>query len=86
MRIARTERFKKAWGQLSGDEKKLAGKAIELLALDVRHPGLRVKKMRGAEGIWEARASRSLRFTFEMYEGEIVLRNVGRHDEALGRP
>ncbi len=86
MRIARTERFKKAWGQLSEEEKKLARKAVGLLALDMRHPGLRVKKMQGADDIWEVWVSRSLRLTFEVRADVIVLRVIGRHDEALKRP
>ena len=86
MRIARTERLKKAWGQLSEEEKKLARKAVGLLALDMRHPGLRVKRMRGTDDIWEARVNLSLRLTFEVRADVIVLRNIGRHDEALKRP
>jgi mRNA-degrading endonuclease RelE of RelBE toxin-antitoxin system len=86
MRIARTARFKKAWEQLSEEEKKLAKKAVRNLAVDMGYPGLRVKRIKGTDGIWEARGSRSLRLTFEVHGDTIVLRNIGRHDEALGRP
>ena len=86
MRIARTESFKKAWGQLSDQQKELARKAIEHLIADMRYPGLRVKKIRGTEHIWEARVSRSIRMTFQIAGETIILRNVGQHDEALGRP
>lgn len=86
MRIARTENFKKAWKQLTGEQKALARKAIEHLTSDMRYPALRVKKLKGTGNIWEARASRSLRMTFEI-EGDIIaLRNIGQHDETLGRP
>ena len=86
MRIARTERFKKAWGQLSEEEKKLAREAVGLLALDMHHPDLRVKRMRGTDDISEARVILSLRLTFEVRGDVIVLRVIGRHDEALRRP
>ena len=86
MKIARTARFRKAWGQLTEEEKELARKAIRNLAADIRYPALRTKKMNGAEDIWEARASRSLRMTFQIEGDTILLRNIGRHDETLERP
>jgi mRNA interferase RelE/StbE len=86
MRIARTAKFKKAWQELDEDEKKLARKAITNLVKDMRYPALRVKKMQGTKGIWEARASRSLRMTFQIVGDLIILRNIGQHDETLGRP
>ena len=86
MRIARTARFKKAWNELNEDEKELARKAITNLVKDMRYPALRVNKMQGVKSMWEARASRSLRMTFQVVGNLIILRNIGRHDETLGRP
>lgn len=86
MRIARTERFKKAWQQLTAEEKGLARKAIENLIADMQYPALRVKKMQGTAQIGEARVSRSLRITFQIEGDVIILRNIGQHDETLGRP
>ena len=86
MRIARTVRFKKAWKQLNEEEKALAQKAIKNLAIDIRYPALRVKKIKGTGGIWEAGVSRSLRLTFQIDGGTIILRNIGYHDETLERP
>ena len=86
MKIARTESFKKAWAQLSEEQKALARKAIDNLIKDIRYPALRVKKIRGTEYIWEARVSRSLRMTFQIEGDMIILRNIGQHDETLGRP
>lgn len=86
MKIARTARFKRAWSELSDEEKNLTRKALRNLAADLRYPALRVKKMQGTENIWEARVSRSLRMTFEFEGDTIILRNIGRHDETLERP
>ncbi len=86
MKIARTGSFRKAWKQLSEDQKALARKAIDNLIKDIRYPALRVKKIRGTEYIWEARVSRSLRMTFQIEGDIIILRNIGQHDETLGRP
>jgi mRNA-degrading endonuclease YafQ of YafQ-DinJ toxin-antitoxin module len=86
MRIARSENFKRGWKRLTEEQKTLAWKAIENLIVDMRYPGLRVKKLKGTEHIWEARVSRSLRMTFQIEGDIIILRNVGWHDETLGRP
>jgi len=86
VKITRTARFKKAWKELTEEEKDLARKALRNLGTDLMYPALRVKKMQGVEHIWEARVSRSLRMTFQIEGDAIVLRNVGRHDETLERP
>lgn len=86
MKITRTARFKRAWQELTEEEKELGRKALRNLATDLRYPALRVKKMQGVEHIWEARMSRSLRMTFELEGDTIILRNIGRHDETLERP
>ena len=86
MKIARTARFKKAWKQLNEEGKSLVQKAIKNLAIDVRYPALRAKKIKGTGGIWEARVSRSLRLTFQIDGDTIILRNIGHHDETLERP
>ena len=86
MKITRTARFKKAWRDLTDEDKNLARKALVNLTTNVRYPALRVKKMQGVEHIWEARVSRSLRMTFEIEGSTIILRNIGRHDETLERP
>jgi len=86
VRIARTSRFKRAWEELTEEDKELGRKALRKLATDLGYPGLRVKKMQGTGHIWEARVSRSLRLTFELEGNTLVLRNIGRHDETLERP
>ena len=86
MKIARTVRFQKAWKGLDEDEKDLARKALRNMISDLRYPALRVKKMKGVEGNWEARASQALRITFQIQGDTIILRNIRRHDETLERP
>jgi len=86
VKIIRTARFKKAWKELSEEDKGLARKALKNLAADLRYPALKVKKIKGVEHIWEARVSRSVRMTFEIEGDTIILRNIGRHDETLERP
>lgn len=86
MRVLLTERFQRAYRSLGAEDQDRIKKALRLMAEDLRYPSLRVKKIQGTKGIWEARASRSLRITFQIEEGSILLRNVGQHDEALRNP
>jgi hypothetical protein len=50
---------------------------------DLRYPALRIMRIQGSAKIWEARASRSLRITFEVGGEHLILRNAGR---ALRKP
>lgn len=84
MRLLVTAHFRRAYAALSLEDQKKVQKALRTMTEDLHHPGLRVKRIQGTQRIWEARASRSLRITFEAEGDAIVLRNVGKHDQALG--
>ncbi len=88
MRLQFTDRFQRAYAALTDADTLRVDKALRLLAGDPRHPGLRVKRVQGTAGIWEARASASLRITFEMRDELLTLcvRVVGRHDATLKNP
>lgn len=86
MVIVLTERFRRAYRSLTTEDQKRVQNALRRMAEDLRHPGLRVKRIRGTHGIWEVRASRALRLTFEVEGDKIVLRNVGSHDATLKKP
>ena len=86
MRLQYTDRFQRAYSDLTDDNAERVKRALRLLADNPRHPGLRVKRVQGTDRIWEARAGLSARITFGI-EGEgIILRNVGAHDETLKKP
>lgn len=86
MRLQYTDRFQRAYNDLTEDDVERVKKAILLLAENPRHPSLRIKKVQGTNDIWEARAGLSIRLTFEMQGDLITLRNVGAHDETLKKP
>jgi len=86
MRLVLTERFRRAYRSLSSQDRKRVQKALHLMAEDLRYPGLRVKRVQGTTKIWEARAGRSIRLTFEVEGTDLILRNVGQHDDALRQP
>ncbi len=80
-----TPRFQRAYRKLSADQQSRVDSALDRLVADMRHPSLRVKKLRGIE-VWSARASDELRLTFEPITGGIRLRLVGHHDATLRSP
>ena len=86
MKVARTERFKRAYRKLAEHEKVRVKKSIVQLLENRNHPGLRVKRIKGTDYIWEMRAGRDIRITFEVSEDVYILRNVGHHDTTLKRP
>jgi len=86
MRFQYTRRFQDGYALLTEEGAEHVRKSLLLLAENPRHPGLRVKKIQGTDGIWEARAGLSIRLTFERRDDLIVLRNVGPHDAALKKP
>ena len=86
MKLDRTERFKKAYKALTKDDQERTQKAMRLLVENQRHPSLRVKKLKGVKGIWEARVTQAVRMTFEISKDVIWLRNVGAHDPTLKNP
>jgi hypothetical protein len=56
------------------------------LSENIHHSSLRAKKIKGREGIWEARVDYHHRFTFEIIKDTIFLRVVGNHDVVLKNP
>ena len=86
MRFEYTDHFQRAYNDLTDQDAERVKRAPRLLVENPRHPSLRVKRVQGTDRIWEARASLSIRLTFEMQGNWIVLRNVGAHDETLEKP
>lgn len=86
MKYQRTERFNRNFDKLPEAIQDKAVAAIEKFMGDPKYPSLRVKKMKGYEGIWEGRLDRAYRFTFEYDrdedDGEVIcrFRNIGAHD------
>ena len=83
MRLIRTERFKRAYRKLENQEQERVKQALVRLLADRTYPALRVKRVQGTAKIWELRASRDIRVTFEIEDNTIILRNVGHHDPTL---
>lgn len=80
MQFLRTERFAKDFQHLPAEAHARAAKALELFAVNPRHPSLHVKKMEGVPDIWELRVSDSYRITFQRFHDGVLLRRIGTHD------
>lgn len=81
MLIERSNHFKKCFKRLPDEIQKIFLKKLKLLIQSrLTHPSLRIKKMQGTEGIWEASLTMNYRMTFELIEGGIFLRKIGTHD------
>jgi mRNA interferase RelE/StbE len=80
MKIERTERFKRDFLRLPATIQRHTEKQLVRLVDDPHHPSLRIKKMEGAENIWEGRITKGYRFTFEVEGDTYVLRRIGTHD------
>ena len=85
MKLSFTNRFVKAYKKLSRQIREATDKQLGLLLSDPNHPSLNMKKMQGVPGIWEARITKSYRFTFQIDEDVYTLRNIGP-DDILEKP
>jgi hypothetical protein len=86
MPIQLTNRFVRQYGQLPQATQRKVDKALSLLDIDFRHPGLRSHPIESAPGIFEAYVDIKYRMTFERHSDTFVMRNVDNHDECLRNP
>lgn len=86
MRFIITKRFEDAYRGLPQTLQKKADKALKFLSENPAHPSLRLKKIQGVPGIWEARVDKACRMTLEIHPDCYLLRNIGKHDETLASP
>lgn len=91
-----TDRFKKDIAALSPEEKQRFKRAVEKFVEDMKaqrpfRKGLRVKGVKGTDGIFEMTWADDGRATFEFGEGQVegephvIWRRVGTHD-VFGQP
>ena len=86
MIFQRIERFKRMYKKLDLEQQNAIKRALSLMSDNIKHPSLRVKRIQGTKGIWEASATMGLRITFDWEGDTITLRNCGEHDKTLKNP
>jgi mRNA interferase RelE/StbE len=86
-KIKFTRRFLKSFARLLLAVQEKIKKQLGLLAENPRHPSLQTKPIQGAPGIYEARVDSDYRMTYQRDEDDtLVLRVVGKHDQAVKKP
>lgn len=83
MKILRTGVFKEDYKRLPENVQAKFDQKIRRFMHDIRHPSLRVKKMKGHKDRWEASIDMFYRFTFEIHQDYYLLRRIGPHDAVL---
>jgi len=78
-------KFKRGYKKLTPQSQKKINQTLLQMEADLKHSSLKVKKFKGTNSIWEARASKGLRITFNLKGNLIILRTVGEH-KILNRP
>lgn len=86
MNFLETSRFKRAYKSLPQEAKERVKTSLRMLASNIKHPSLNVKKIKGTKDIWETRAGLDYRITFQIIRDYFILRNVGHHDPTLKNP
>ena len=80
MELIFAKQFARDYAGLNQDIRKQADKKLGLLLNDIRHPSLRVKKLKGQPDIYEASVNMKYRFLFQIIGDAYLILRVGKHD------
>lgn len=86
MPIQFTERFVKQYERLPENVQKKVDKALRLIDINFRHPGLRSHPLERSGDIFEAYVDIKYRLTFERRGNIFIMRNVDNHDDCIRNP
>lgn len=75
-----SNRFKKEYKSLPKKIQKAFDEKFSLFLKQTSHPSLRVKRIQGTKNLWEGSITMKYRFTFEVFEDEVLFRAIGTHD------
>ena len=75
-----TPRFDKLFRRLPREIRDATYEKLALYLADQLHPSLRVKRIKGTDGIWEMSITMNYRLTFELEGERMLLRRIGTHD------
>jgi mRNA interferase RelE/StbE len=79
MRPVWTEPFLDDFLQLPEALQRRVLRKLGLLGQNLTHPSLRVKKLRGREGVYEGSVNMSYRFLFRIEGDNLILERIGPH-------
>ena len=80
-KLAYTERFKKAFNDLTHNEQIQFQNKMKLFVENVLHPSLRTKKIKGEKDLYESSINMDIRIIWSFENDElIILVDIGHHD------
>ena len=80
-KLAYTERFKKAFNNLTNNEQIQFQNKMKLFVENVLHPSLRTKKIKGQKDLYESSINMDIRIIWYFENEElIILVDIGHHD------
>lgn len=85
MELVFTRPFIRDYKKLPSNIQENVDRKLSFLLQNMRHPSLRVKKVRGYEDVWEGSITMNYRFFFRRSKDKYVLLRVGTHNELLGK-
>ena len=80
MKFLRTNHFKRDYKKLPPAIQELTDKKLRLLAQNLSHPSLRVKKVQGLGDIFEGSITMDYRLLFQITSEGYVLLRIGKHN------
>jgi mRNA-degrading endonuclease RelE of RelBE toxin-antitoxin system len=80
MKFVRTNHFKRDYKKLPPTIQELTDKKLRLLAQEVSHPSLRVKKVQGLRNVFEGSITMDYRYLFQITSEGYVLLRIGKHE------
>ena len=86
MKLELTSAFRKDYRKLPRPIRHKAKKQLRFLAQNIKHPSLRVKRMRGKydkNTLWEARIDRFYRLSFFKQKNTLYLLRIGPHEKVI---
>ena len=80
-KLAYTERFKRAFNNLTNNEQIQFQNKMKLFVENVLHPSLRTKKIKGQKDLYESSINMDIRIIWYFENEElIILVDIGHHD------
>lgn len=79
-KIITHKNFENDYLKLTSVLRKRTDEKLRLLSKDFAHPSLRVKKVRGKQGIYEGSINMHYRFLFSITENGYIILRVGPHN------
>ncbi|PIP17286.1 MAG: hypothetical protein COX44_00680 [Candidatus Portnoybacteria bacterium CG23_combo_of_CG06-09_8_20_14_all_37_13] len=83
MELFFTKCFRKDYKRLPANIQNRTDKKLDFLLRDIRHPSLRIKKVKRYKELFESSITMQYRCLFSIKNNICTLHRIGKHDEIL---